>query len=194
MIRFIDTAFVQGMQFRAGMVGQFDIVTELQIVAAGDGVRLPIPEQVAQKYVGAVLNSVNGAGDTAFTQMAAITVPGGLMGLNSVLNITLDWGYTGSTSTKILTLKWGGAPISQPSTTGAGVTGMKSIIEIANANSMSLQKIQNNNNYGAATRGTDRTSDTSLDVQILLGGQWSLAASGESITLIGYRIWHYPGS
>jgi hypothetical protein len=193
MIRFIDTAFVQGMQFRAGMVGQFDIVTELQIVAAGDAVIVPIPQCVGQSYAGWSRTSANTTADnTTKVTLASLVVPAGLMGPNSVLRITLDWSYPSSASTKNLMLDWGGVNISAATATTG--TGYKGLIEIANKNSLAIQAIQNNSNYGSASRATDQTQDTSQNVTLDFRCSWGAAANAETITLIGYSVWHYPGS
>ena len=44
-------------------------------------------------------NSVNGAGDTSYTALSTITVPGGVMGPNGRLRLTCSLQYTNSAST-----------------------------------------------------------------------------------------------
>jgi hypothetical protein len=193
MIKFIDTAFVGGVQFRAGMVAEFDIVTELQLIAAGDAVTMPVARIVGQSYAGWSRTSANTSADnTTKVTLASVVVPAGLMGPNSVLRITLDWSYPSSASTKNLMADWGGVNISLgTATTG---TGYKGLIEIANKNSLAIQAIQNNTTYGSASRVADQTLDTSQNVTLDFRCSWGAAASAETIILIGYSVWHYPGS
>jgi hypothetical protein len=199
MIRLLNTKTIAGIRYPAGSIATFDTQTESQLIATADADRnidfsasRISPTLVAQSYAGWTRSSVNAAGDIDATVLASIVIPGGLMGMNSVLRITLDWSYTNSASTKVLAMDWGGVNISAPSATAS--SGMKSLVEIANKNSLSIQTIQNNNNYGAASRLGDMTKDTSGDVLVDIKVRWTTPAASEAITLIGYSIWHYPGN
>lgn len=199
MIRLLNTKTIAGIRYPAGSIATFDTQTELQLIATADADRnidfsasRTSPTLVAQSYAGWTRSSVNTAGDIDSTVLASIVIPGGLMGANSVLRITLDWSYTNSANAKILATDWGGGTISAPS--AANSSAMKSLIEIANKNSLRIQTIQNNNNYGSASRLGDTTRDTSGDVLIDIKVKWMAAVASETITLIGYSIWHYPGN
>ena len=193
MIKFLVDTTVTGDRFPAGSISNFATVIELQLIAQGVAILCPLAVLIAQSYAGWTRSSVNAAGDATTVTLASVVVPGGTMGPNSVLRITLDWSYTNSASTKALATNWGGINISAPTATTS--SGYKGLIEIANKNSLSIQTIQNNTNYGSASRvSPDPTIDTSSDVSLDFRANWGAAASGETITLIGYSVWHYPGS
>lgn len=193
MIRMLNTRTIGGQIYPAGSVVIFNPAIEAQLIASADADLGLFPTLVAQSYAGWTRSSTNNVGvlDTDFVALSLVTIPGGLMGSNSVLRITLEWSYINSTSVKTLALDWGGSNISGPTATTS--SGMKSLIEIANKNSLSIQTIQNNNNYGAASRVGDKAVDTSTDAIISMKARWSAGVASETITLIGYSIWHFPG-
>lgn len=90
-------------------------------------------------------------------------------------------------------MDWGGSNVSGPTFTTTAA--LKTIIEIINKNSLSSQIILNNNNYGTDTSAhLTASKDTSGAVVIDFKVKWSAATASETITLLGYSIWHYPGS
>ena len=147
---------------------------------------------ISQSYSPVTRSSENSANDTSYVTLASVTVPGGMMGTDGLLRITVDWSYTGSANNKRLTLNWGGIQISTQTVTAT--TSAKYLIEIANKHSASVQTIQSHITYGAASRNPDQTIDTGMDVAIDFPARWEAAVAGESITLIGYSIWLYPGN
>lgn len=160
----------------------------------GAGIPANTPKLVAQSYVGWTRSSANGAGDASYVTLASVTVPAGTMGLNSKLVIITDWDFPNSASTKTLAVDFGGTNISAISLATGYVMG-KILLEVQNLNSLSSQKTMNGSSYGVS--GNARiasTIDTSKDVQIDFKGKWGAAVSGESISIMGYSIYHYPGS
>lgn len=152
---------------------------------------------IAQSYAGWTRSSLNSTvttpADNAYVTIATVTVPAGTMGANSKLVIVTDYDYTNSASTKTLAVDWGGSNISGPTFTTTGA--VKIILEIINKNSRSSQIILNNNSYGTDTVAhLTASKDTASDVAIDFKVKWSAAALTETITLLGYSIWHYPGS
>jgi hypothetical protein len=200
MIRLLNTKTIAGICYPAGSIATFDTQTESQLIAAADADRnidfsasRTSPTLVAQSYAGWTRSSVNGAGDQNYIVVASINVPGGLMGLNSKLVIIPDWDTPSSTSTKYLSVDFGGQNISAPSAT-TSVMG-KILIEIQNLNSLSSQKTMNGSSYGLSTNARLATSvDTSQDATIDFKVKWGTAVAAETLTLLGYSIWHYPGN
>jgi len=168
---------------------------QVQGLVSPTGSTLKIPFLVSQSYSPVTRESTNGVGavvDTDYVALASVTVPGGLMGTNGVLRIVVDWSYTGSANNKRLTINWGGNQIS--SATVTTLLGAKYLVEIANKNSLSAQAIHNHTTYGAASRLTDQAQDTSQDVVIDFPARWEALVASETITLIGYSVWYYPGN
>jgi hypothetical protein len=151
------------------------------------------PSVVAQSYAGWPRTSANAAGDASFLTLASVTVPGGTMGPNSKLKITLDYDYPNSASTKTLALDWGGSNISAPAYTVTAA--VKIMLEIINKNSLSSQVILNGNTYTTDTSAhLTSNKDTSGDVVIDIKVKWGGATASETITLLGYSVVCYPGS
>lgn len=160
-----------------------------------EGLQNLIPTRVGQSYGPVVRSSTNGVVtlDTDWFVFASVTVPAGLMGLDSKLIIIADWTYTNSASVKSLALDWGGSNVAAPTyTTTAGV---KLMMEVLNAHSLTAQRILNSSTFNAATAAahTSVAKDTGSPVVIDLKAKWGANVASENITLLGYSIWHYPG-
>lgn len=159
---------------------------------------LKAPQLVAQSYAGFARTSTNTtggtAGDNVFVTVASVIVPAGTMGLNSKLVIIPDWDMPSSASTKFLAVDYGGQNVSSPTAT-TSVMG-KILIEVQNLNSLSLQKTMNGSTYGIISNARIATSiDTSHDASIDFKIKWSAAvATAETVSLLGYSIYHYPGN
>lgn len=155
---------------------------------------------VAQSYMPFTRTSANGVGtnDTEYHVLASITVPAGTMGPNSRLVITFDWDTpTATVRTKTLAVFFGGILVAAP-TLDSDVnahTNVFGTIEIKNLNSLASQKVWNGISYGTTSNPrVATTKDTSADVAIDFQCKWDANVASETITLLGYSIWHYPGS
>lgn len=140
--------------------------------------------------------SASVTGTTSETNLAAIKIPAGLMGVNGSVRVTCLWTYTNSANTKTMLVRFnatsgatsGGQIVALTQTTQA--TAQTQII-IRNANSLSSQvtypAIQGATPYGTTTSGLTVSSvDTSSDSYININA--TLANSSETITLAGYTI------
>lgn len=147
---------------------------------------------VGQRYNGWTRDSVNGAGDASYTTLATATMPAGLMGRNSKLVIISDWDCPSSASVKSFAVDFGGTNVGQPSLTTSVM--LKLMLEVQNLNSISSQKTMNGSSYGASSNARlSSTVGTSAAVAIDFKVKWADAALSETLTLLGYSIWHYPG-
>lgn len=151
---------------------------------------------IEQSYAAAIRSSTNGVGtnDTDYQVLATVTVPGGTMGPNSRLEIITNWDYTSSASVKTLAMDWGGLNVSGPTYSTTASVALR--VAIMNANSLTAQKILNGSTFASpsGTAHISATSNTANDVAIDFKVKWGANVASESITLIGYSIWHYPGS
>ncbi|MEO9060578.1 MAG: hypothetical protein ABI270_00825 [Nitrosospira sp.] len=191
---------IAGELYPVGSITTFDTQTESQLIATANADRnidfsliRTLPTLVAQSFAGWSRSSVNGTSDQSYIVIASIIIPGGLMGLNSKLVIIPDWDILSSTSTKYLSVDFGGQNISAPTAT-TSVMG-KILIEVQNLNSLSSQKTMNGSSYGISSNVRIATSvDTSQDAAIDFKVKWGAAIAAETLTLLGYSIWHYPGN
>jgi hypothetical protein len=149
---------------------------------------------IAQSYSGWTRSSANNSGDSNYQIIASVLVPAGTMGLNSKLVIIADYENTISSNIKDNGILWGGNGFVgySPSTNGSA----KNYYEINNANSLSSQITINNVAFGPIPSAHDTWSvNTAADVMIDFRCKWRTSPiSGEFIKLVGYSIWHYPGS
>jgi len=153
------------------------------------------PILIGQSYSGATRTSANATGDTSYTTIASVVLPGGTMGLNSKLVVITDWDCdaVSTARTKTLAVDFGGTNIQAPTTTT--LITYKIMVEIQNLNSLTSQKTANSVTYVATANPRYATSiDTTINQNIDFKCKWDAALSGATITLLGYSIWHYPGS
>jgi hypothetical protein len=152
------------------------------------------PKLVAQSYMGWT-RTADGATDASAGILASPVLPGGTMGLNSKLVIVTDWDVLAG-NTKHLGVNFGGTNVGGAFTVVSPTLSAKILTEIQNLNNLTSQSAINAEQYGRA--GAARIAaaiDTSSDVTIDFTGRWSAnVAVGQTITLLGYSIYHYPGS
>lgn len=195
MIRFIDKAFIGGQLFTAGMLGQFDAATEAALIAVGDAANYPLPVLISQSYSAVTRSSKNGAGgsplDTDYVTLASVTLPGGTMNYNGKVVIEQDWKCTSSVSTKNLRIDWGGTWMTGPSLTTSSRAWFT--FAVKNANSLAVQTALNGTAFSAGTEVTAAV-DTTKDVPIDFRCNWGANVASESIILVGYSVWYYPGN
>ena len=198
MIRLLYDTTINGLRFGKGAILALDSVTESSLLSEGDADRNIdflsaglLPTLVLQRYTPVTRTSDN-ATDTSYVTLASITVPLGTMNMNRELVITQDWKYTNSPTVKTLAMDWNGINVSGPTATTTVRSNYR--ISIKNLNSLSSQSIFGNTTFGLAGGDPNGFANTANDVVIDHRCRWSANVLGESITLLGYSIWYYPGS
>lgn len=185
--------------------GGLDSVAVLQENEAGvttglidtDGSPLGVPIRLAQNYTAISRVSENTAADTSFQTLTTRTLPGNTMGLHSKLVIIPEWDYNASASYKIMSVDFGATNISGIEVNGASLPTYrmgKILLEIQNLGSLAIQKTMNGSSYGISPNARLSSAiDTTQDVVITFKVRWNAATLSETITLVGYSIWHFPG-
>jgi hypothetical protein len=196
MIKFITDATLTGDKFPAGTVADLGTVIEGQQISAGVAILCPVPVQVAQSYAGWTRSSNGVSGDNVYGILQSVTIPGGLMGPNSKLSIVSEWEYSSSTNTKIMGLNFGATEIGAPSIATNGYKSASLLTDIINLNSLTSQKTSNAITFSLTNNARIATAiNTANDSTVSFKCAWGAAGvASESITLLGYSIWHYPGS
>jgi len=142
----------------------------------------------AWHVLGAAGVAASHTGDTAETQLASLTLPGGAMGPNGVLRVTTLWSYSNSANSKTLRVRLGGlsgTAFQANAVTTSNIGVMQRTIQ--NRNSQSSQigfNIANAVSYTTVGSGTSVATgavDTSVDQSLVITGQ--LASAGETVTL-----------
>lgn len=137
--------------------------------------------------------AVSHTGDTAETQLASLTLPGGAMGPNGILRVTTLWNYTNSANSKTLRVRLGGlsGPAFQANVVTASNIGVMQRT-IQNRNSQASQvgfNAANATSYTTVGSGTSVATgsvDTSADQNIVITVQ--LASAGETVTLEAWLV------
>lgn len=204
MIRLLYDTTIAGMRMMKGAVLDLDPATEQTLVDGGSADRTVdfsdspvLPTLVAQVNANGSWSrtSLNVAGDSTYQTLASVTkrVP---MGRNSKLVIISDWDFPFPTtgSTKVCGIYINGATVGDPSVQTSA--SLKSLIEVVNQNSLTAQKVLNGNAYNVSSaQRLSPAINTAEDMVIDFKARWSAQqATTETITLIGYSIWHYPGT
>lgn len=140
--------------------------------------------------------SVSVTGTVNQTELGTVTIPGGLMSTNGILEISSFWTMTNSANNKTIKIKHG--QTTDPVTGGSSfVNRTETTIAIHQhlcilrcSNSVNAQKaISSTISTGLGTTTASNftnTYDLSTDKKIFLTGQ--LANTGETITLRGWRL------
>lgn len=140
--------------------------------------------------------SVSVTGTVDQTQLGIVTLPGGLMSANGILEISSFWTVTNSANSKILKIKIG--QTSDPVTGGSSffnrtettITIHQHLCFLRSANSVNSQKTISSTlatGLGSTTATNfTNTYDLSTDKKIFLTGQ--LGNTGETIALRGWRL------
>lgn len=153
---------------------------------------------IEQVNTGWTRSSTNNVGtlDTDYVNLVQPVVPAGLMGLNSSVLIKLDWVHNATITRKFMSVDFGATNIAAVDINNLNTyKGGKMVHEVLNLNSLVSQKTLNSSTYGAATNDYIPSAiDTSADVIISIKCKWGAQIVGEAITLVGYSIWHQPGS
>lgn len=140
--------------------------------------------------------SVSVTGTVDQTELGTVTLPGGLVSANGILEISSFWTMTNSANNKIIKIKLG--QTSDPVTGGSSfVNRTETTISIHQylcilrcSNSLNVQKAISSTistGLGSTTASNfTNTYDLSTDKKIFFTGQ--LANTGETITLRGWRL------
>lgn len=202
MIRLLLDTTIGGVRFGKGSVIDLDPAIEAELLAERDADRnidfasaARLPALVVQSYEPAVLTS-DGVNDTSFTTLATVIVPAGTMNLNGELIITQDWKYNNTVTKKYPAMSWNGLGVSAPEINNSSVVRSNLRVAIKNLNSLSSQSIFGSTKFGDAWSDVTDSANTANDVTIDHKARWGvlLAAGAETITLLGYSIWYYPGT
>ncbi|HEY6044884.1 MAG TPA: hypothetical protein VIU43_08280, partial [Nitrosospira sp.] len=95
MIRFLNDETVAGYRYGKGAIARFDAATEAQLIAVADAENYPLISQpvevLSSSAVAASCSSV------AFDEiLASFTIPAGILGPNSILQIEPLWTFSNS--------------------------------------------------------------------------------------------------
>lgn len=140
--------------------------------------------------------SVSVTGTVDQTELGTVTIPGGLMSANGILEISSFWTMTNSANNKTIKIKHG--QTTDPATGGSSIFNRaettiaihQHLCILRSANSNNLQKsIATGLSAGLGVTTLSNYSNTygtSTDKRIFLTGQ--LVNTGETITLRGWRL------
>jgi hypothetical protein len=149
-----------------------------------------------QCLIYSINTSVSVTGTTSQTELGSVTMPGGLMSANGILEVSTFWTVTNSANNKTLKVKIG--ETSDPASGGTSFMNRtettilihQHLCVVRNANSTSSQKGHStgvSGGVGSSTLAiTTASYDTTTDKKIFLTGQ--LSNTGETITLRGWRL------
>lgn len=147
-----------------------------------NGVDTYTPAVIAQSAVPSPVT-----GTVAETTLASITIPGGAMGPNGALRISLAFSVTNSANNKTFRAKLGGQTFLLYT---VGATNMFLAAPlIRNRGAQNVQLVQNNANAGlgaASVAPANANVDTSVDQVLTITAQ--LASAAETITLEAYTV------
>lgn len=140
--------------------------------------------------------SVSVTGTVDQTELGTVTLPGGLVSANGILEVSSFWAMTNSANSKNIKIKIG--QTSDPATGGSSFLNRtettilyhQHLCVLRCANSTSSQKAISSTlaaGFGSTTASNfTNTYDLSTDKKIFLTGQ--LGNTGETITLRGWRL------
>jgi hypothetical protein len=136
--------------------------------------------------------AVSHTGNTSLTNLATVTVPGGLMGKNGRLRITSLWSMTNNANGKSVSAALAGTAFYN--VTVSSIRSLQLLTTIANRGAQNSQVGSPNDMVGTGTSTSAPTTaaiDTSADQDAKL--EIILANSGDTITLESYSIEVMPG-
>lgn len=192
MIRFIDTAFVQGVLYRGGMLSVFDAATEAALIAVGDAVNFQVISQPVEELSASAVQAL--CVSTATDEILATgTIPAGTLGPNSTIQIEPVWSFPTSANNKTTKVKFGATTIYTATRTTSVLEAP--LIVMANRNSLASQVLpypSGKYETAGASAVATATLNFAADVTWQITGQ--RANSGEALALEYYRILHFIGA
>lgn len=137
-------------------------------------------------------NRIDLTGTTTETSLYTLTIKGGFVSANSIIEVITLWGYTNSANTKALRIKLNGASgntfLDRSETTSAQHQLYTSIRMVNSTASQTGAPSTFSGGFGSSTASTLSASTYDMSADVDLTFMCQLANSGETITLYGYRI------
>lgn len=139
---------------------------------------------------GIVTRNSDNATDTTLQILASVTVPGGLMGPNSMLRIWCSFEYLNTATVKNCRIRWGGGNMvnSSPTTTVESVFGCN----IWNNNSLTAQRATSSltTPWGQTTPTIfgSQAIDTRVDQLVSFACDWGTNVAAETISLLAFSV------
>jgi hypothetical protein len=190
MIRFLNDETVGGYRYGKGAISRFDDATEAALIAQGDAEDYPAVSKPVEVLSSSAV-AVSCASTAADEILASLTIPAGIIGVNSILQIEPLWTSTSSANNKILKVKIAGVAVYSATRT----TSVKEapLIVLANRNSLASQIQPYDNTYLTAGSGSPATYtiDFANSVTVDITGQ--RANSGDTLKLEYFRVLHFVG-
>ncbi len=130
-------------------------------------------------------------GTTNETTLLTLTVPGGVMGPNGIINVHARFTVTASANNKTLRVRFAGNIMSSPIVSGATYLGYGMVCQIRNRGNRSVQIADGDaSGPGGLTVTYTSTVNTAVDQILTITGQ--LATGSESIVLESYSVHLLP--
>jgi hypothetical protein len=190
MIRLKNDKTVGGMRYGKGTMIDFNPPTESELISAGDAEVYPLVSRPIEILAGSAV--ATSCALTAVDEvLASFNIPGGILGVNSVLQIEPLWTFSSSANNKTLRIKIGGTTVYSATRT----TSIKEapLFVLANRNSLTKQIKPYDDVYVAA--GSNAPATYTIDFSVLntleITGQ--RANGGDSLVLEYYRLLHFVG-
>jgi hypothetical protein len=188
MIKFLTDKTVSLIRYGAGTIASLPREVEAALIeqgAAQNSLVVSRPVEVLSSSAVPVACTWTGVDEV----LASFTIPQGMLGVNSILQIEPLWTFGSSPNSKICKVRVGGILIY--STTRTTSTREAPLIILANRNSLSSQIQPYDNAYIAAGSGTPATYaiDFSVTATVEIMGQ--RAAAGDAMSLEYYRVLHF---
>lgn len=156
----------------------------------GSGVSFPITTNPVEMLSSSAVE-VSCASTAVDEVLASFTIPTGIIGVNSIIQIEPLWTFASSANNKTLRVKVGGSVVYDATRTTS--TKESPLIVLANRNSLTSQIQPYDSSHITAGTGTPQTHtinfNNSIDVEIT--GQ--RANSGDALKLEYYRVLHFVG-
>lgn len=129
------------------------------------------------------------SGTTSATPLAEIQVPGGLMGLNGGVRVTVYWSMTNNANTKRLLIRWGGVRREVFNLNIASWAAASAMVEITNRGATGSQIANAGGtaeSFGQLLGFVTASENTEVDQPIQFVGQ--LSNAGDTLTIERYTV------
>lgn len=131
-------------------------------------------------------------GSTLATPLAEIQVPGGLMGLNGGVRVTVYWSMTNNANTKRLLIRWGGIRREVFNLNIASWAAASAMVEISNRGATGSQIANAGGtaeSFGQLPGFVTASENTEVDQPIQFVGQ--LSNVGDTLTIERYTVEYF---
>jgi hypothetical protein len=191
MIRFLNDETVGGHRFGKGTIAQFNSAIEAALIAAADAEDYPAVAQPVEVLSSSAV-AVSCASTAADEVLASFTIPAGILGVNSILQIEPLWTFTSSANNKIVKVKVGGSTIYTATRTTTAKEAP--LIVLANRNSLSAQIQPYDNSYVTAGSGAPATYTINFGVAVDVEITGQRANGADTLKLEYFRVLHFVGA